>query len=269
MVIQPYVGIPCVYELRKNKPGLKLGAVESLNRRVGALCHVLEMSQYAVLTLCQEALEHTVLELSRNQCNGTHTAPTATPPSNTALQHHARTTPPRQTEQPVASASTSRDSEYAITSDQAEAAVSRARKRRRLDSCGNIAIDVFCPLEKLNSGMSSLPSPRVMEKVITTYFSLIQPWIPILHETRFRAQLHDGKRQRVLVTILHAMVVATLRLVDRTDQNSSPSDLKAAVDTSRNTVLLAAMNDLCVENLQALSIIAFTDVCVLELHTDS
>lgn len=30
-------GIPCVYDMRKNKPGLKAGAIESLGKRIGKL----------------------------------------------------------------------------------------------------------------------------------------------------------------------------------------------------------------------------------------
>ncbi|KAH7029730.1 uncharacterized protein B0I36DRAFT_364217 [Microdochium trichocladiopsis] len=184
--------VPCVYELKKNKPGLKLGAVEALNRRM-------------------EALEHAVLELSRNQCNGSHAAEAARSPSAPLPQHRVRTTvtASAQHAQPPALASPRRDLDHAVVSDEAEPGIDRTRKRRKLDSCGNIAIDVFCPLEQLNNGVSSLPQPRVMESIITTYFSLIQPWIPILHETRFRAQLHDTKRQHALINILHAMVVAT------------------------------------------------------------
>jgi hypothetical protein len=134
------------------------------------------------------------------------------------------------------------------------------RKRRRVDSCGNPNIEVAVPLEDLDSPAASLPPPEVMEEVISVYFQVIQPWIPILHETQFRRRIHDPTDLPLLVVVLHAMVVATLRFVNLKGQTLSEADLTAQTTRSRSIVLLTALDRLSVENLQGLVIIAFNDV---------
>lgn len=134
------------------------------------------------------------------------------------------------------------------------------RKRRRLDSCGNYNIDVIHPLEDLEHVATSLPPADIMEDIISVYFNSIQPWIPVLHETQFRRQMHMPDRRRRLIVVLHGMVVAALRFVDNVGKRLSGSEMENMISRSRNTVILTAMDCLSVENLQGLIIVAFTDV---------
>lgn len=97
-----------------------------------------------------------------------------------------------------------------------------------------------------------------MDAIITVYFRIIQPWIPILHETKFRTNLNDPERISSLVVILHAMVVAALRFV--TDSDLSAAEVEQRCRRSRNIVVLNAMDSLTVENLQASIIIVFNDI---------
>lgn len=131
------------------------------------------------------------------------------------------------------------------------------RKRRRVDSCGNPNIGLVTPLGDLRSIAASLPPPDLLEDIITVYFNIIQPWIPILHETQFRRRVYDQEQSPRLVVVLHAMVVACVRFVE---SRMSMEEIEAWMTRSRNIVVLNAMDQLSVESLQALSIIAFTDV---------
>jgi len=135
-----------------------------------------------------------------------------------------------------------------------------SRKRQRLDSCGNINIDVAQPLAALQNTASPLPPPGILQDVITAYFSLIQPWIPILHETQFRRQLHDPHQRKVLAPIVHAMVVAVLRHVDNLQDRLTQDEIDGILNAARNAVLLTALDRPSVQNLQALIIIAFNNV---------
>lgn len=134
------------------------------------------------------------------------------------------------------------------------------RKRRRVDSCGNPKIELAVPLEDILEDSSGLPAPELMEGIVTAYFDNIQPWIPILHETRFRARIHDSEQRPRLVIILHAIVVAAIRLARPEVHGLSVIDVEAQTRKSRSIVVLNAMDNLSVENLQALIIIAFDDV---------
>lgn len=141
-----------------------------------------------------------------------------------------------------------------------EPALSQPRKRRRLDSCGNPNIDLHLPLEDLVDASSNLPPPGLLEDIVNVYFTKIQPWIPVLHETRFRARLHDAEQLPTLVVIIHAMVVAAIRLSRPQTHGLSSQETETRVQRSRSIVVLNAMDNLSVENLQALIIIAFDDV---------
>jgi hypothetical protein len=82
-----------------------------------------------------------------------------------------------------------------------------------------------------------------------------------LHETRFRSRFYSHEQLPCLTVVLHAIVVAAIRFVEPGSPKLSEKDIETCVSRSRSIVLLSAMDGMCVENLQALSIIAFTDVC--------
>ncbi|KPM46260.1 hypothetical protein AK830_g260 [Neonectria ditissima] len=139
-------------------------------------------------------------------------------------------------------------------------AADRPRKRRRLDSCGNPKLAIQLPLDDLADASSTLPPPDLLEDIVDSYFGVIQPWIPILHETRFRARMHEPKQRPTLVVVIHAMVVAAMRFVRPEVHGLTSRELEAWAKRSRSIVLLTAMDGLSVENLQALIITAFDDI---------
>jgi hypothetical protein len=132
-----------------------------------------------------------------------------------------------------------------------------------VDSCGNPSIDIAFPLEDLDNASSPLPPSALLEDIITAHFNFIQPWIPIFHETRFRRRVHEKLPQ--LIVVLHAMVVSALRFVDCMAHNLSAAQVEKMANRSRNFVILNAMGNLSVESLQALIIVAFTDVSLAEM----
>ncbi|PNH60202.1 hypothetical protein VD0002_g7408 [Verticillium dahliae] len=252
---------PCIYDLKRNKPGIKPGAVGSLSRRLA------------------EVLENTLLkQTERGACGcaqgDRHSAePTGEAPnvlgvlSLLAQELHklnAQTRPPPPiAEALVPSPSVSQGSSRIAVDGHAFSAESpgRPRKRRRVDSCGNPTIELTFALEDLENICTNLPPPALLEDVINAYFGLIQPWIPMIHETQFRARIHDPGQLPGLVVLLHAMVVAALRFVDSAGIGLPQAELKTRATRSRNIVMLTAMDHLSVENLQALLIVAFNDVC--------
>ncbi|KAM9877519.1 hypothetical protein VDGL01_08356 [Verticillium dahliae] len=250
---------PCIYDLKRNKPGIKPGAVGSLSRRL-------------------EVLENTLLkQTERGACGcaqgDRHSAePTGEAPnvlgvlSLLAQELHklnAQTRPPPPiAEALVPSPSVSQGSSRIAVDGHAFSAESpgRPRKRRRVDSCGNPTIELTFALEDLENICTNLPPPALLEDVINAYFGLIQPWIPMIHETQFRARIHDPGQLPGLVVLLHAMVVAALRFVDSAGIGLPQAELKTRATRSRNIVMLTAMDHLSVENLQALLIVAFNDI---------
>lgn len=136
---------------------------------------------------------------------------------------------------------------------QTQAPSSPSNKRRRAET-GLIEPDDLADLS------DSLPPPEVLEAVIDLYFLLVQPWIPIFHERRFRQRLKDPNNKYRLEVVLHAMLVAMLKHVDRREITVDLGDIESICERSRKIVILTAMDELHVENLQALVIICFEDV---------
>jgi hypothetical protein len=108
---------------------------------------------------------------------------------------------------------------------------------------------------------STLPPPKVLEAVVDLFFDLVQPWVPIFHEKRFRRRLENPDSRPALEVVLHAMVVALLKHVYPRELIAHLGDIESICERSRKVVVLTAMDDLYVENLQALIIICFEDVC--------
>ncbi len=136
-----------------------------------------------------------------------------------------------------------------------------ARKRRRMDSCGNPSIELQLPPQDVGDAqLSTLPPAALLEDIVTVYFAVIQPWIPILHETRFRTRMRDPEQLPPLFVVIHGMIVSALRFAHPEGHALSAEELDAMIKRSRSIVVLNAMDSLTVENLQALIMIAFSDV---------
>lgn len=114
---------------------------------------------------------------------------------------------------------------------------------------------------------SSLPPPEVLKAVIDTYFTLVQPWIPIFHEKRFRQRLKNSTERHRLEVILHAMIVAMLRHIDPRELSVNLGNVESICERSRKIVILTGMDDMYVENLQALIIVCFEDVRLSPIYS--
>jgi hypothetical protein len=95
-----------------------------------------------------------------------------------------------------------------------------------------------------------------MEHLIELYFRDIHPWIPVIHESKFKEQMKNEHRSKVLTTILHAITSVTARLSE--DSRLSKSEVQMHYEQlNRERVIISSMESFSVENLQALIIIAF------------
>jgi hypothetical protein len=105
-----------------------------------------------------------------------------------------------------------------------------------------------------------LPPDDVLNAVMDTYFPRVQPWLPILHEGRFRRVFHTAAGRQRNTIVLHAMFVATRKHLSYETLSIDIESAHGMEKRSRDWVLRSAMNGLSVENLQASTIIAFIDV---------
>lgn len=144
------------------------------------------------------------------------------------------------------------------------AADQQTRKRKRADTLGQSSTTSAGNHISRRDSAADLPDSELLEKIICAYFKHVQPWTPILHETKLRARLSGSHHTSRVAILIHAVIVAAVRLVDDEALRNRPDYVEQLISDSRNRVLLLGMDGLSVENLQALSIIAFYDVSSLE-----
>jgi hypothetical protein len=144
-----------------------------------------------------------------------------------------------------------------------EAQITHSRKRRRPDHDYFNSGHVGEILE--NETLSSLPPPPLLDAIVDVYFEKIHPWVPLLHEGRFRTRLEDHNERSKSGVVLHALVAITMKHVRFEDYDIRKSGALRQIRRSRNVVMLSAMDSLSVENLQALILIAFDHVSEMGL----
>lgn len=141
-----------------------------------------------------------------------------------------------------------------------------SRKRKRNEETSEVH-DLESPEARSATSMnidhlSSCPVVRDhLDGLLHAYFSHVQPWIPMVHEATFRERIQTAHGRQSQAVILQAMIVAALRYVRTSTDDPLPRSYVAAeTEQSRRHVILHAMDFLSMENLQALIIIAHTDV---------
>ncbi len=126
------------------------------------------------------------------------------------------------------------------------------RKRRRLDDAGLSSL-----AEENGLWMPPLPSLPLLEAVVEAHFHTVHHWVPILHETRFRAKLKDLQERRRLAVVLHAILSSSIKYVDYEEFGMTPEEVERQIRVSRKAVLFNAMDSLSIENTEALIFLAF------------
>ncbi|KAH7185396.1 uncharacterized protein B0J16DRAFT_362800 [Fusarium flagelliforme] len=222
---------PCIYDLKKNKPGVKTGVIEGLNRRVEALestvydgphiSHTVPLSDSSQIVGAFTSLIQELRGLVSSAGGSLPLGGANNPP--VPLQHATPGT---------VSLSSPNESQQ------------HPRKRRRVDSCGNPNVE----LGELLPSNAELPPPELLEEVINAYFILVQPWIPILHETRFRSRFYNREQLPCLTVLLHAIVVAAIRFVDSGGETLSEKETESWISKSRSIVLLSGMDGMSMGN---------------------
>ncbi|KAF4483699.1 Asperfuranone cluster transcription factor afoA [Colletotrichum fructicola Nara gc5] len=127
------------------------------------------------------------------------------------------------------------------------------RQRPLCSNCERLEIDCIYENRRNKPGLKGGAVESLNRRLVTSP----RPWIPLLQEAGFRKRLLTSDKTSVSV-ILHAMLVAASRFIERRDHE--PSELKSQVQRSRNLVIATSMNALNVESLQALAIVAFSDI---------
>lgn len=144
------------------------------------------------------------------------------------------------------------DDDHSQSRESTMAASYQASRKRR------------CPepdRRECSTSAAQLPPDKLVNVILDAYFSVVHPFIPIIHEMLFRSRLRDPTERPKLIVVVHAMMVCALRYV--ANERLSREWLEQypdALKRSREFVVLSGMDGLSVENLQALIIVAFVHI---------
>ncbi|KAH8683616.1 fungal-specific transcription factor domain-containing protein [Ilyonectria robusta] len=229
-------GSDCVYEAKRGKPGMKTGAIENLHRRLGKHFDILLYTLERSVARQQTSLDclQAEAEAPRQQAQDPSTRSILSLLATELQKFNATPSSPAQ--------STPRREQNGASA-----------KRRRLND------DRACEQRILVNDISHSADERELEEALKSYFNHVHPWIPIIHEGRFRRRLDDDEERGKLHLVLKSMILVASRYIE--DEEISNSLLRSAEDSEnyRDWVVSKAMKHLSVENLQALLIIAFND----------
>lgn len=125
-------------------------------------------------------------------------------------------------------------------------------KRRRTNS------NTGSRTSRYTSNQPLLPDDIALDHILDAYFRQVHPWIPMIHEARFRRRRENGDDANLL-PLLQAIVLISYRHVSRKDIAESVHNMIDGQDT-RDWIVAKATKSLSVENLQALIIVCFHDV---------
>lgn len=118
----------------------------------------------------------------------------------------------------------------------------RAQKRRRTEDVSDPAwknTPAFDVEPELGENTPDLFRGQRLKSVLHEFFVRVQPWLPILHLTKFPQLAEDPMQRKKILIVLHAINVAALRFV--TDEDGaplSPDYVASEVKRSRNFVIL-------------------------------
>ncbi|KAF5632072.1 hypothetical protein F52700_6591 [Fusarium sp. NRRL 52700] len=236
---------PCVYENRRTKPGLKGGAVESLNQRLEKVEKALFGSDNDE---CTQEPEGTRRDLSRGRAsNGSTPLEAVLSTLAGELQKLNQNIEPTR----------KRKHEYDPYRKVSELlkrprrdAAQEVHQSRNQDTTQQQTRQLSCRIDVIQ---------HHLDKLIEAHFDNIQPWIPMIIMRGFDDRLQKDTEQRMAI-VLEAMMIASLRYVEI---NGSPLDhtfINSETSRLRKSVMMNAMEGLKTENLQALIMVAFTEI---------
>ncbi|KAH8885819.1 hypothetical protein GQ53DRAFT_728409 [Thozetella sp. PMI_491] len=228
--------ISCVYEQRRNKPGLKSGAVESLNRR-------LEIVEKAVLGRHHQTPQP---EQWPDQSQPSH-VPVLGILTTLAQELH-------KLNSSITSSGATLTPSGPPTTVDVFASSEQSRKRRRAEYANEQWHLPTASGECASAGEQPEGLPcyqlrgEVLDEVLDVYFENVQPWIPMVHEATFRPRVRtqEGRRRHSLV--LHAMCVAALKLAKHDGQPLPDRYVASETERSKRIVLLGAMSGISIGN---------------------
>lgn len=225
--------LTCVYDKEKNKPGMKAGAIDRINRRLDALENMF-LGQGLLWQQLWNHVQNTDGEVTSNS------------PIDTTLYGQTE-----QLKQNLDSLGRKRSNE-----NSEALGPSTANKRQRTF----VGDESASPASSSDmTGSEHKLSTELVDSLVELYFIHMHPWIPILHIRQFRERLKIEAERKKLGIILRAITATCIRFSNDPRLGDLTSRSKLA-KSNHQAVILESMESFSVEGLQALVICAFDTI---------
>ncbi|KAJ5898313.1 hypothetical protein N7504_008601 [Penicillium tannophilum] len=234
--------VPCVYDDRNMKPGLRAGAVDQLCRRIETLENMFLGQEMIWQQMWQALCPNTSLPEFFQR-------PSTSPDLETRREELKSSLLLARSSQEHSN----RKRELDKDSSDLES-VARPTKRPRLNDVNSPSFLVNPP-----SDSSEILPNEIMKELVDFYHVNIHPWIPILHLGKFRERMQLAEERPRITCILHAIIAVCVRFSRNENLPDEETKLQIA-EKSRQRVILDSTESFSVENLQALVIIAFETI---------
>ncbi|KXJ89301.1 hypothetical protein Micbo1qcDRAFT_196682 [Microdochium bolleyi] len=213
--------ISCLYDGRRNKPGLRGGVVDSLSQRLERVEQTVFGGQH----------QPPFSDRERSDVHDHAVHRDGDGDSGDALNHATGDGNPRK-----------RARAPTVIDDVAPGSGLQGGSRSYLDDLFTVPGYPTYPEHVLE---------EMMEDMLDLYFTRIQPWVPMLHELSMRSSINDPAIRGKLMVILRAMTVASLRFLEVEGRRLGQRHVEALTRKLKDKVLLEAMTGMHMQNRQA------------------
>ncbi|CAK7198459.1 hypothetical protein SEUCBS139899_001120 [Sporothrix eucalyptigena] len=246
--------IDCVYEDTRSRPGMRSGAIEQLNQRIGNL-EKMFLGQGVLWQQVASCLESVASADHGNRQTASSSNGRGVPNDmlRASQDLHDHTAQLRTMLLGLGDRAAGEDN-----ADDDDTRPPRKRQRPNRDDAPKQ------PVPETTTTATAPPSIDLPDdlqvSLVDIYFTRLHPWIPMLHEHHFRQTLASPDQRPRLVNILYAITSLCIRFSDDVRLGANRAARAQLAKTCRDTVILQSMQSFSVENLQALIICAFDTI---------
>ncbi|PSK46584.1 hypothetical protein B9Z65_5552 [Elsinoe australis] len=245
-------GVECVYFL-KRKPGVRVGAIESLSRRLSLLEGLL-LDENGTPFIDPSS----IAKDGRASASLTHQTPTLATSTSSVDYATPNLTSTESGDDEPQHASTVASAEHGYQHDQARQVRTHRTEPSPIRGVKRKASDVEHVATDHSSHATYMPSALPAREIVielVDYFCLsFHHWIPFVNKPRLRANVRKDIWSPALHHLLHAIVAGCLPHVDASAFELR-GNVQDVIEQCRSMVLQRAIAELSVESLQSLVII--------------
>lgn len=238
--------VSCIYDFEKKKPGLKIGAVESLSKRLEVVEAAISRRHADSLLTNTQLREDTVEDAHQSALDSNnHIIALTKELGNLTKAITAQYSP----------------QVHGTSFDRTPGLTEILRKRKRTRDDQDLVSVKPNPDTSTTYIVKSFGDSPITGDVLHAFSRQVQPWLSILHEPSIRDQLRQRKWPNAIDPVFEAMVVASLRHIKSDEKTRMEAiNWEGNAEGIRQHVMCEGLETPSIETIQALLVLTYTDV---------